>query len=68
MNDDKNPVLPEKEEVPKPKGFISWVEDHVTPEVGFVPDDDEPDTNGISDWWKSVKDRIKIGIGFRFRF
>jgi len=54
---------------PPKRTFIEWVKEHVRPQVGLEPNPEEGNSdNTFKPSWQNVKERIRIGIGFRFKF
>lgn len=55
----------------KPRGFMSWVIEHVRPSVSILPSKDGNDDiniGNISEAWEFVKDRVEFKIGLSFKF
>ena len=56
----------------KKRTFSQWCLDHVRPQIGWDEGDGEGgEENKGSSWrdkWQNVKEHIRIGIGFRFKF
>jgi hypothetical protein len=61
-----------KDIISRPKGFMSWVIDHVRPSVSVLPPhegmEDDISGHGLEGAWNAIKDRIQIAIRLTFKF